>query len=88
MVPAPVNDAPNRSMTRLDEAQERLARAIIKLEKASRTRPSSAGAAHAQADAGELAEAKARYDRLRGQARAVSERLDQTIARVRGLLSA
>ena len=75
-------------MTRLDEAQEKLARALTKLEKASRERQSSTGAAtNAAALESELAEARGRYDRLQGEARGVSDRLDQTIARVRGLLS-
>ncbi len=78
-------------MTRLDEAQEKLARALTRLETASRDRPSIAGAASAAAKAaaleGELAEAKSRYDRLHGEAFAVSERLDRTIERVRGLLA-
>lgn len=78
-------------MTRLDEAHEKLARALTRLEKASSDRPSSRGGAREPVNAAleiELAEAKARYDQLRGEARAVSERLDQTIARVRGVLSA
>ncbi len=64
-------------MTRIDEAQERLATALTRLEKAARNRPLPEGA---------LAEAEARYDRLQSEARAVSERLDRTIERVRGLL--
>ena len=64
-------------MTRIDEAQEKLAKALARLEKAARGRPALAR---------ELAEARARHDRLLGETRAVSERLDRTTERVRGLL--
>jgi len=77
-------------MTRLDEAQERLARALTKLEKASSDRSSRSGASGIAANAaleGELAEARARYERLQGETRAVSDRLGKLIARVRNLLA-
>ncbi len=64
-------------MTRLDEAQEKLTTALARLEAAMRGRSSMAG---------ELAQTKARHDSLLREARAVSERLERTTERVRGLL--
>ena len=72
-------------MTRLDEAQEKLSRALTRLEKASRERPPARTVADPAVEA-ELARMRDRHAALEGEAREVSERLDAAIARVRGLI--
>ena len=77
-------------MTRLDEAQDKLARALTKLEKASRDRPvghAGADTAQTEALARDLQASRMRYDTLQAETRSAGERLDRTIERVRGLLA-
>ena len=68
-------------MPRLDDAQDKLETALTKLEEAVRGRSDSRPGLEAQRD-----EARARYERLRGETRAVSDQLDAAIARLRELI--
>ena len=71
--------------TRLAEAQTKLDRALARLEAALRARARRAGVADREL-AAELEAARARCATLEDQARMVSQWLDATIERVRGLL--
>lgn len=71
-------------MSRLSEAQDRLERALARLEQVSIERE-RAGQGDAERDA-EFEMVRARCDALEDKTRVVSERLDNAIGRVRGLL--
>lgn len=73
-------------MTRIEEAQDKLTKALTRLEHAARE-AASAGPAQSPELEAELAAMRARYARLEGEARAVSDRLDAAIERVRTLLA-
>ena len=68
-------------MPRLDDAQDKLETALTKLEEAVRGRSDSRPGLESQRD-----EARARYERLRGETRAASDQLDAAIARLRVLI--
>ncbi len=68
-------------MPRLDDAQNKLETALTRLEEALRDRPDPRPGLEAARD-----EARARYERLEGETRAVSDRLDAAIARLRALI--
>ncbi len=73
-------------MSRLDEAKERLDRAVSRLEAVSMKRFDAASTAQREL-AQRLAETKKQCVQLQNEARDVASRLDQTIARVQDLLS-
>ena len=68
-------------MPRLDEAQDRLERALTGLEQALRGRAEAEPALAAERD-----EARARCTRLEGETEAVSEQLEAAISRLRTLI--
>ena len=68
-------------MPRLDDAQDKLETALTRLEEALRDRSDPRLALEDARD-----EARARYERLEGETRAVSDRLDAAIARLRALI--
>ena len=68
-------------MPRLDDAQDKLETALTKLEEVVRDRSDPRPRLEAQRD-----EARARYERLQGETRAVSDQLDAAIARLRALI--
>lgn len=70
-------------MPRLDDAQDQLETALTRLEEALRDRSDPRPELEAERD-----EARARYERLEGETRAVSDRLDAAIARLRALIPA
>lgn len=70
-------------MPRLDDAQDQLETALTRLEEALRHRSDPRPELEAERD-----EARARYERLEGETRAVSDRLDAAIARLRALIPA
>ena len=67
--------------SKAEKARERLDKAVFRLETLSQN-----GSALTTDQAEELTSLKAEYDGLRGTARAVSERLDSTIQRIKGIL--
>jgi len=67
--------------SKAEEARERLDKAVSRLETLSQD-----GDALTTAQAGELTSLKAEHDGLRNTTRAVSERLDSTIKRIKGIL--
>lgn len=67
--------------TKVEKARERLEKAVSRLEALSQD-----GSAPTAARAGELESLKAERDALRDTSRAVSERLDTTIERIKGIL--
>ena len=67
--------------SKVEKARERLDKAVSRLETLSQD-----GSALTTAQAGELTSLKAEHDGLRDTARAVSERLDSTIQRIKGIL--
>ena len=68
-------------MPRLDDAQDQLETALTRLEEVLRDRSDPRPGLEAERD-----EARARYERLEGETRAVSDRLDAAIARLRALI--
>lgn len=70
-------------MARLDDAQDQLETALTRLEEILRDRSDPRPVLEAERD-----EARARYERLEGETRAVSDRLDAAIARLRALIPA
>ncbi len=68
-------------MSRLNQAQDRLERALVRLEKVS-TGPVAADPALAH----ELEELRQRHARLESHARTVSERLDSAINRMKSMV--
>lgn len=68
-------------MPRLDDAQDKLETALTKLEEVVRARSDPRPELEAERD-----EARARYERLEGETRAVSGQLDAAIARLRALI--
>ena len=70
-------------MPRLDDAQDQLETALTRLEEVLRDRSDPRPGLEAERD-----EARARYERLEGETRAVSDRLDAAIARLRALIPA
>lgn len=70
-------------MPRLDDAQDQLETALTRLEEALRDRADPRPGLEAERD-----RARARYERLEGETRAVSDRLDAAIARLRALIPA
>lgn len=73
------------SITRLQKARERLESAVARLEEASQNLPEPAGEADSEL-AEELRVVRARCEDLEQRSRDVSEKLDTTIDRVKGLL--
>ena len=68
-------------MPRLDDAQDQLETALTRLEEVLRDR------SHPRPEP-EAEPARARYERLEGETRAVSDQLDAAIARLRALIPA
>ena len=77
-------------MSKLDEAEQRLQRAVAGLEEAARAVASSSAAAAAPASdpavEAELASAQTRYTELEQANKAVAQRLDGAIARIKTIL--
>lgn len=73
------------SITRLQQARERLENAVARLEEASRLRFESAGDADSEL-VEELRVVRERCETLEQRSRDVSAKLDTTIDRVKGLL--
>ncbi len=81
-------------MTRLSDAQDRLERAMSRLERASGNLQTPAeldlgganGSAHAPAHADEFELLRARYDKLHGVTRKISDRLDAAVGRMKTAL--
>jgi len=81
-------------MTRLSEAQDRLERALSRLEQASGNRQNSAqlelgvgdGPVHSPERSDEFELLRARYDKLHGVTRKISDRLDATVDRMKTAL--
>ena len=72
-------------MSKLDEAQQRLQRAVADLEAAARARPQAAAGGDG-AVAHELETARRHAEELENRAAVVSERLDETIGRIKQIL--
>lgn len=70
-------------MPRLDDAQDKLETALTRLEEALRDRSDPRPELEAERD-----RTRARYQRLEGETRAVSDQLDAAIARLRALIPA
>lgn len=81
-------------MTRLSDAQDRLDRALSRLEQASGNLQTSGqlelgvgdNPAHAPAHADEFELLRARYDKLHGVTRKISDRLDAAVGRMKTVL--
>ena len=73
-------------MSKLDEAQQRLQRAVSELEEAARARAADSAPATTVEDAAALEAANRRAAALESRSAAVSERLDATIGRLRQIL--
>jgi DNA repair ATPase RecN len=74
----------NYFMTRLSDAQDRLDRALSRLEQASAQLDNGAGENSVPADEFELL--RARYDKLHGVTRKISDRLDAAVDRMKTAL--
>ena len=75
-------------MSKLDEAEKRLQRAVAALEQAARARSGNAAAAAAPSEAAqaELAAARSKAEELQALNASVAEQLDGAILRVKNIL--